>query len=155
MIDNDKQKMGAAMFKPETADKAISIAGPKHGYSPPRARFPVTQALEGFLQALSAGPLIGAVYGLMCVRARPDFGVVQVINFAQGDFMMLGMYAAFYFFTALGVQATLATPSDRSSRSCWPARCWLSLLRLPDPDLARIRHAHFLARGEGRYAQLF
>jgi branched-chain amino acid transport system permease protein len=27
----------------------------------------VTQALEGFLQALSAGLLIGAVYGLMCV----------------------------------------------------------------------------------------
>ena len=43
MIDNDKQKMGGTMFKPETADEAISeaiseamsIAGPKHGYSLP------------------------------------------------------------------------------------------------------------------------
>jgi hypothetical protein len=33
MIDNDKMKMGSTMFKPETADEAISIAGPKHGYS--------------------------------------------------------------------------------------------------------------------------
>jgi len=66
----------------------------------------VTQALEGFLQALSAGLLIGAVYGLMCVGLGLIFGVMRVINFAQGDFMMLGMYAAFYFFTALGVQAT-------------------------------------------------
>src|SRR2546430_1148459 len=71
-----------------------------------RARSPVTQALEGFLQALSAGLLIGAVYGLMCVGLGLIFGVMRVINFAQGDFMMLGMYAAFYFFTALGVQAT-------------------------------------------------
>ena len=65
----------------------------------------MTQALEGFLQALTAGLLIGAIYGLMCVGLGLIFGVMRVINFAQGDFMMLGMYAAFYFFTALGVQA--------------------------------------------------
>src|SRR5450631_1057145 len=66
----------------------------------------VTQALEGFLQALSAGLLIGAVYGLMCVGIGLIFGVMRVINFAHGDFMMLGMYAAFYLFTALGIQTT-------------------------------------------------
>jgi branched-chain amino acid transport system permease protein len=65
----------------------------------------VTQVLEGFLQALAAGLLIGAVYGLMCVGLGLIFGVMRVINFAQGDFMMLGMYAAFYCFTALGLQA--------------------------------------------------
>jgi hypothetical protein len=32
MIDNDKMKMRNTMFKPETADEAISITGPKHGY---------------------------------------------------------------------------------------------------------------------------
>src|SRR4051794_36981253 len=42
----------------------------------------------------------------MCVGLGLIFGVMRVINFAQGDFMMLGMYAAFYFFTAFGVQAT-------------------------------------------------
>jgi hypothetical protein len=35
MIDNDKQKMGDIMFKPETADTAIPIAGAKHGCSVP------------------------------------------------------------------------------------------------------------------------
>jgi branched-chain amino acid transport system permease protein len=64
----------------------------------------VTQFLEGFLQALAAGLLIGAIYGLMCVGLGLIFGVMRVINFAHGDFMMLGMYAAFYCFTALGVQ---------------------------------------------------
>jgi branched-chain amino acid transport system permease protein len=65
----------------------------------------MTQFLESFLQALTAGLLIGAVYGLMCVGLGLIFGVMRVINFAHGDFMMLGMYAAFYLFTALGVQA--------------------------------------------------
>ena len=61
--------------------------------------------MEGFLQALTAGLLIGAVYGLMCVGLGLIFGVMRVINFAHGDFMMLGMYTAFYLFTAAGVQA--------------------------------------------------
>jgi branched-chain amino acid transport system permease protein len=65
----------------------------------------VTQALESFLQALAAGLLIGAVYGLMCVGLGLIFGVMRVINFAHGDFMMLGMYAVFYLFTAFGIQA--------------------------------------------------
>jgi len=43
----------------------------------------------------------------MCVGLGLIFGIMGVINFAQGDFMMLGMYAAFYMLTALGVQAAL------------------------------------------------
>jgi branched-chain amino acid transport system permease protein len=55
----------------------------------------VTQFLESFLQALTAGLLIGAVYGLMCVGLGLIFGVMRVINFAHGDFMMLGIQATF------------------------------------------------------------
>src|SRR5262249_45816729 len=33
------------------------------------------------------------------------FGAMRVINFAQGDFLMLGMYAAFYLTTGYGVLA--------------------------------------------------
>src|SRR5881275_2865143 len=68
-----------------------------------RARSPVTQALEGFLQALSAGLLIGAVYGLMCVGLGLIFGVMRVINFAQGEFLMLGMYGTLYGYGALAL----------------------------------------------------
>jgi len=116
----------------------------------------VTQALEGFLQALSAGLLIGAVYGLMCVGLGLIFGVMRVINFAQGDFMMLGMYAAFYFFTALGVQATFGNTFGP----------FVAIL-LAGPVLAAFGYAVHLAlisrvsgtrtsslEGEGHYAQL-
>jgi branched-chain amino acid transport system permease protein len=63
----------------------------------------LAQLTENFLQALTAGLLTGAIYGLMCVGLSVIFGVMRVINFAQGDFMMLGMYVAFYAFGLFGV----------------------------------------------------
>jgi branched-chain amino acid transport system permease protein len=56
--------------------------------------------IEIFLQALLAGILIGAIYGLMCVGLGIIFGVMRVINFAQGEFLMLGMYFTFYLVVA-------------------------------------------------------
>lgn len=59
--------------------------------------------LENALQTLATGVLVGGAYALMCVGLGLIFGVMRVINFAQGDFMMLGMYGAFYLFTYLGI----------------------------------------------------
>ena len=56
-----------------------------------------------FWQALAAGILVGSAYALMCVGLSIIFGAMRVINFAQGDFLMLGMYAAFYLTTGYGV----------------------------------------------------
>lgn len=50
--------------------------------------------VEQALQALTAGLLVGCVYGLLCVGLAFIFGIMRVINFAQGDFMMVGMYLA-------------------------------------------------------------
>ena len=63
------------------------------------------QIVENVVQTAVAGILTGSIYGLMCVGLALIFGVMRVINFAQGDFMMLGMYAAYYIFSLLGVQA--------------------------------------------------
>src|SRR5260221_5993466 len=60
---------------------------------------------ENFLQALIAGLLTGSIYGLMCVGLSVTFGIMRVINFAHGDFMMLGMYVAYYAFGVLGIHA--------------------------------------------------
>src|SRR3954471_9766241 len=67
----------------------------------------VAQFVENFLQSLIAGLLTGSIYGLMCVGLSVIFGVMRVINFAHGDFMMLGMYAAFYLVTGFGVLSFL------------------------------------------------
>ncbi len=62
------------------------------------------QTLENVLQSLIAGLLIGCMYGLMCVGLTIIFGVMRVINFAQGEFMMLGMYFTYFCFAWLGAE---------------------------------------------------
>jgi len=59
--------------------------------------------LTGFLQALAAGVVVGGAYALMCIGLGIIFGSMRVINFAQGDFLMLGMYVAFYLTTGYGI----------------------------------------------------
>jgi branched-chain amino acid transport system permease protein len=63
--------------------------------------------IESILQAAIAGLLIGSVYGLMCVGLGLIFGLMRVINFAQGEFLMLGMYVTFFFCTTLGLSGAL------------------------------------------------
>ena len=59
--------------------------------------------IENILQALYTGLVVGCIYGLMCVGLALIFSVMRVINFAQGEFLMLGMYAALFCFAQLGV----------------------------------------------------
>lgn len=58
--------------------------------------------LELLMQAVVTGLLIGGIFALMSVGLGLIFGLMRVINFAQPDFMMLGMYAAFFFVAWLG-----------------------------------------------------
>ena len=57
---------------------------------------PLNTFVEQFLQTLAAGLTIGCIYGLLCVGLAFIFGIMRVINFAQGDFMMVGMYLAIF-----------------------------------------------------------
>jgi len=54
-------------------------------------------------QVIVGGLLIGAVYALFSSGLTLIWGMMNVINFAHGEFVMLGMYAAFYAFTLAGV----------------------------------------------------
>jgi branched-chain amino acid transport system permease protein len=65
--------------------------------------------VEQVLQTLAAGLLLGALFGLMCAGLGLIFGIMRVINFAQGDFMMLGMFASYYVFVGLGFQSLFGT----------------------------------------------
>ncbi len=63
--------------------------------------------VEQALQALVAGVLVGCVYGLLCVGLAFIFGIMRVINFAQGEFMMVGMYLAVFAATQVFGQGLL------------------------------------------------
>ena len=59
--------------------------------------------IENALQALYAGLSLGALYGLMCVGLALIFSVMRVINFAQGELLVAGMYASLFLFAPLGL----------------------------------------------------
>jgi branched-chain amino acid transport system permease protein len=58
-------------------------------------------------QSLVSGLLIGGIYALIGIGLTLIFGVMRVINFAQGDFLMLGMYASLYLIGGLGLMSAL------------------------------------------------
>lgn len=62
------------------------------------------------LQVIVSGLLIGAVYALFSSGLTLIWGMMNVVNFAHGDFVMLGMYVAFFTFTLLGIGPVLSVP---------------------------------------------
>jgi branched-chain amino acid transport system permease protein len=54
-------------------------------------------------QAVVNGLLIGGIYALVSIGVTLIFGVVKIVNFAQGEFVMMGMYISFFLATRLGI----------------------------------------------------
>lgn len=50
---------------------------------------------------LVVGLLLGGIYSLVSIGLNLIFGVIRVVNFAQGEFVMLGMYATYLTVTFL------------------------------------------------------
>ena len=66
---------------------------------------------EILLQTLASGVLIGLIYALVAIGLTMIFGVMDIVNFAHGEFLMLGMYSAFWLFSLYA----LYMPSIRNS----------------------------------------
>jgi branched-chain amino acid transport system permease protein len=64
-------------------------------------------SLSTLLQAIVGGLLLGGVYALLAAGLTLIFGVMRVINFAQAEFMMVGMFAAYVLVTTLGIDPLL------------------------------------------------
>ncbi|GHV92061.1 branched-chain amino acid ABC transporter permease [Spirochaetia bacterium] len=56
-----------------------------------------------FLQQLIDGVSLGGVYALIALGYTMIYGVIMVINFAHGDLLMIGAYAACFILSALGL----------------------------------------------------
>jgi branched-chain amino acid transport system permease protein len=63
-----------------------------------------------FTQLLIDASLLGGIYTLMAIGLSLSYGVARVINFAHGEAVMLGAYAAFWGFHLLGLDPLLSIP---------------------------------------------
>ena len=59
--------------------------------------------LEIVAQAVINGLLIGGIYALVSIGVTLIFGVIKIVNFAQGEFVMIGMYISFFLATQFGM----------------------------------------------------
>ncbi len=62
------------------------------------------------VEVVVSGVLNGLVYALISMGLALIWGITDVINFAHGDFLMLGMYTAFWLYTLFGLDPLLASP---------------------------------------------
>src|SRR6516164_8794101 len=64
-----------------------------------------------FLQVIVGGLLLGAIYALFSSGLTLIWGMMNFINFAHGEFVMLGMYVAFL--VVVWLHARRYSPSPR------------------------------------------
>ena len=62
------------------------------------------------VQVIVGGLLLGAVYALFSSGLTLVWGMMNVVNFAHGDFVMLGMYVAYVVYTLFGGGPLLGAP---------------------------------------------
>lgn len=63
--------------------------------------------LDVFLQVIMNGLLIGSIYALVSIGLTLLFGVVDIVNFAHGEFVMMGMYVTYWTWYLTGADPLL------------------------------------------------
>lgn len=66
--------------------------------------------LNHVAQSVANGLLIGSVYALISVGLTLIFGVMNIVNFAHGEFLMVGMFGAYFASTAFGLDPLWIAP---------------------------------------------
>lgn len=65
---------------------------------------------EILLQTLASGVLIGLIYALVAIGLTLIFGVMDIVNFSHGEFLMFGMYSSFWLFALYALDPIFTLP---------------------------------------------
>jgi branched-chain amino acid transport system permease protein len=65
---------------------------------------------EILLQTLVSGLLIGLIYALVAVGLTLIFGVMDIVNFSHGEFLMFGMYSGFWLYALFRLDPVYTLP---------------------------------------------
>lgn len=67
-------------------------------------------SLEILLQTLASGLLIGLIYALVAIGLTIIFGVMDIVNFSHGEFLMFGMYSSFWLYSLYALDPMFTLP---------------------------------------------
>src|SRR6266853_268434 len=92
------------------------------------------------VQVIVGGLLLGAVYALFSSGLTLVWGMMNIVNFAHGDFVMLGMYFAFMVWTLFGAGPWLGAPLAALALATLGVVVYFGLIRdiMKGPMLAQI-----------------
>lgn len=65
---------------------------------------------EILLQTLASGVLIGLIYALVAIGLTMIFGVMDIVNFSHGEFLMFGMYSSFWLYALYALDPIFTLP---------------------------------------------
>jgi len=65
---------------------------------------------EIFFQILLSAALIGLIYAIIAAGLSLIFGLMEIVNFAHGEILMLAMYSSFWMFTLLSIDPLYSLP---------------------------------------------
>jgi len=99
------------------------------------------------LQVVVSGLLLGSVYALFSSGLTLIWGMMNVVNFAHGDFVMLAMYIAFFCWTGLHAGPMVSVPLAALGLSLLGAAVYFGLIKgvTRGPMLAQILSTFGLA----------
>ncbi len=84
---------------------------------------------QTIIQTLASGLLMGLLYGLIAVGLALIFGLMDVTNFAHGEFLMLAMYLTFFLFAFFAIDPLLAAPLAAAAMFAFGAAVYLLVVR--------------------------
>jgi len=84
---------------------------------------------QSILQVLASGLLMGLIYALIAVGLSLIFGLMDVVNFAHGEMLMLAMYAAFGLWMVSGLDPMILMPIVVAVMFVFGALVYLGVVR--------------------------
>jgi branched-chain amino acid transport system permease protein len=66
--------------------------------------------IEIILQAIVAGLMMGLIYALIAAGLSLIFGLMEIVNFAHGEHLMLSMFTSFWLWSLLGIDPLFSVP---------------------------------------------
>src|SRR5690349_15115502 len=108
----------------------------RSGAAPPH----LDPTLELIAQALVGGVLMGFVYALIAAGLSLIFGLMEIVNFAHGEFLMIAMYLAFFAWVLAKLDPLVSLPLSAVALGALGWAVYHGIIRwvLDGPMLAQI-----------------